>query len=103
MDKTCDLLRLARALSQAASREEWEALGRLDGELAALLLQLGAPCNWSNAQQQAVGVLRQAHQDAWRSCQRESESLAQRLAGMHASRDGWLAYAMNDAHEGDHA
>lgn len=96
MDNSRVLLKMAQGFGLAAAKQDWAALAALDAELAQLLLQLGPLESWQASQRRAVSALREAHREAWQSCQRESAELARRIAGMQASKDGWLAYAMNE-------
>lgn len=96
MDNSRLLLKMAHGLSLAAAQRDWAALAALDAELARLLLQLGPQAAWPASQREAVDALRVVHRDVWQDCQRESGELARRIAGLHARRDGWLAYAMNE-------
>ena len=96
MDRQVALLRLARRLAAAAADKDWETLGRVDRELAAALPQLAAHGAWSPAEQRALDELQRAHAAAQADCLRETAEAGRRLGQMRESKEGWMAYAMNE-------
>jgi len=96
MDRQVPLLRMARRLAAAAADKDWDTLGRIDRELAATLPQLAARGAWSTAEQRALDELQRAHDAARADCVRETAEAGRRLSQMRESKEGWMAYAMNE-------
>ncbi|WKB54109.1 hypothetical protein [Eleftheria terrae] len=93
------LLGLAGRLSHAAASRDWAALAQADAELQALAPQLARREDWSSAELRAFAVLQHAHQHARERCACEAERIDARLAELRSSKDGWLAYALNEDSE----
>ncbi len=100
MDRQVALLRLARRLAAAAADKDWDTLGRVDRELAAALPLLAAHGAWSTAEQRALDELQRAHGAARADCARETADTGRRLGQMRESKEGWMAYAMNEEWQG---
>lgn len=95
MAKRLDVLAaLATRLRAAAVARQWVAVGRIDGEIAALLAGFRAGCPLSGAERQALDALAAVHRMARESCAEDAARLERRLTEMCTHRDGWMAYAM---------
>lgn len=94
MDRERLLLNLAGRLAKATRENDWEALARIDSELARYLTDEADQTNvWSKAERRALSVLRTAHGKALEQCSVELDRLAMLLEEMRNNKDGWLAYA----------
>lgn len=96
MDRSLQLRQMARRLAAAATDKDWHTLAGLDRQLAANLPALAAAGPWTGVERSALDALHAAHLAASRECAAEAEGLARRLAELRETRDGWLAYAMNE-------
>ncbi|NLG77557.1 MAG: hypothetical protein GX535_15100, partial [Xanthomonadaceae bacterium] len=71
-------------------------LGAIDRELARALRK--EQRTWSPSERAALEDVRRAHSEAWEHCTREATRIDEVLLQMRLHRDGWMAYAMSDAH-----
>jgi hypothetical protein len=95
MDKQAQMLGFAQRLQHAGSRRDWQALGRIDDELAAQASAWREAGAFSAAEQRALVQLRQAHRDASAQCRGELQSLEQTLAQISSQQGRWQAYAQS--------
>lgn len=95
MDKAFAWNTLARGLREAAGNRNWEAVARLDGQIAALLRSIDSHAALSAAERQALNELRNAHQAAAAACASEIEVVGRQLDAMRSRLNGWRAYAEN--------
>jgi hypothetical protein len=95
MDKSFAWNTLARGLREAAVNHNWEAVARLDGQIANLLRSLGSLPALSTAERMALDELRDAHQAAADACAKEIDVVGRQLDEMRSRQDGWRAYAVN--------
>ena len=93
MDKQMQIARFSRGLQQAAGTRDWQALTRLDRELAELLRQWPALQDWSAAERSALEGLQQIHAQTQQRCSAELQQVAATLEQMRAGRGRWHAYA----------
>ena len=94
VDRENLLLDLAGQLNKAARESDWEALARVDSEMALRLASEAAqPNGWNNAERHALDVLHMAHRKALEQCAGELSRVAVLLEEMRNNKDGWLAYA----------
>ncbi|MBS0353885.1 MAG: hypothetical protein JSR83_08270 [Proteobacteria bacterium] len=97
MAERLDLLAaLATRLRAATAARQWAAVGRIDGEIAALLESFRTGFPLSSAERQAVDALAAVHGLAREVCADEAARIGRRLAEMCTHRDGWMAYALTD-------
>ncbi|MFC0250583.1 hypothetical protein [Massilia consociata] len=96
MNRTRAIDGLAAVLRDAASRSDWELLGRAVGELAPALQRLGAGTPWTGAERAALGRLRSAHDGAAVQVAATTTQLQARLDDMRGNKEGWMAYALAD-------
>lgn len=87
------MIALTRRLMEAAEERNWEALSRVDGEVAAALPGLLDQGALSAAERSALDEVQRAHLHAGNACSAELATLAQRLEDMRANHSGWRAYA----------
>ena len=85
---------LARGLQAATASGDWTALVRLDTDVAAALACMDGA--WTVGEREALQALRTAHDAAFRGCTEEARVLGLRLEELERSKEGWMAYAMND-------
>lgn len=97
MDKLARMRDITLRLTAATTHRDWSGLARIDQELAQFLSGQGRIAGWSRAEQSAVQALQDVHRAALRSCSDEMAVLKDKLAGMHAHKDGWQAYALSEA------
>lgn len=95
MDKPLAWNMLARGLREAAGNRSWEAVGRLDRQVAELLRSLDGGRLLSPAERAAIEELRAAHQAATSACASEIEAVGGQLDEIRARLDGSRAYAAN--------
>jgi hypothetical protein len=95
MDRKALLDDLAMRLRQAAGSSNWRELKATDRELAALLPKIDARHAWTESEWAAFLALKRAHGDVREHCRREAVLYARRIAGMRATRIGWMAYALH--------
>lgn len=96
MDRAAQMRQMTRRLHAAAQGKDWQALAGLDQQLASSLPVLAAEGPWTDAERRALEALYAEHLSASRQCALEAEAMAQRLDALRASKDGWLAYAINE-------
>jgi hypothetical protein len=99
MDKSPALLRIAESLRSAADGAAWEQLGQMTRALAPQLNALAARGPLSPAERAALQRLREAHDHAARAVAAAAGSLSTRMDDMRANKDGWIAYALQNASE----
>lgn len=95
MLRTSHLLIFAGRLSEAAAAGNWDALARVDGEIALTVPRLAARGPWSAGEQAALDQLRDAHREAYGRCARELGLVQERIEALQVSRAGLRAYAEN--------
>lgn len=96
MDNGAQLLALARRLRDAAACQDWEAVGDLDREVAALVASLAKVDQPSAAERTAFDALHRVHTAARLQCEVECARLATGLTELQTHKEGWLAYGMNE-------
>jgi hypothetical protein len=99
MDKSAALLRIAASLRGAADGAAWEQLAQMTRALAPQLEALAARGPLSGAERAALQQLREAHDHAFDAVAAASQALQGRMDDMQANKDGWIAYAMQNATE----
>jgi hypothetical protein len=97
MPRQQQLAQLATELLHAARAQEWERLQAADSALARELPQLAAQGPWTTTERSALQRLAQAHAVAMQLCADASQTLQQQINQVRESRDGWLAYALQDS------
>ena len=97
MPRRLQLAQMATRLLAAARARDWAALETIDRELSQQLPQLAAQGPWSAPERGALQSLSQAHAMALQACSTAGAALGQHIAQLRAGRDGWLAYALQDA------
>ncbi|MDN3921567.1 hypothetical protein [Roseateles violae] len=95
MDKQAQMLGLAQRLQHASSRRDWQALGRIDAELAAQARQWEGQ-SFSAGELRALAQLRQAHGDASAQCRAELKGLEQTLEQINSRQGRWQAYSQSN-------
>lgn len=93
VDKLIRMRQLAQGLREAGRNRDWQAIARLDAELAALLRS--SPTLWSAAERQALDQLEHAHTQVRQSCATELARLEQTMTQMRSGRERWQAYAQS--------
>jgi len=101
MDKSPALLRIAESLRSAADGAAWEQLGQMTRALAPQLDALAANGPMSQTERAALQRLREAHDHAAQAVAAAAASLSSRMDEMRANKDGWIAYALQNASESD--
>jgi len=99
MDKSAALLRIAESLRGAADGAAWEQVAQMTHALAPQLEALAARGPLSGAERAALQRLREAHDHAAEAVAAAARALKTRMDDMQATKDGWLAYAMQNASE----
>jgi len=99
MDKSPALLRIAGSLRSAADGGAWEQLGQMTRALAPQLDALAARGPLSPAERTALQRLREAHDHAAQAVAAAAGALSTRMDDMRANKDGWIAYALQNASE----
>jgi hypothetical protein len=97
MDKSTALLRTAESLRRAADGAAWEQLAQMTRALAPQLDALAANGPLSRAERAALMRLREAHDYAFDAVGAATSTLKTRMDDMSANKDGWMAYAMDNA------
>jgi hypothetical protein len=99
MDNSPALLRIAESLRSAADGAAWEQVAQMTRSLAPQLDALAARGPLSQTERKALQRLREAHDHAAGAVAAAAESLSTRMDEMRANKDGWIAYALQDASE----
>jgi hypothetical protein len=97
MDKSAAILRVADSLRSAADGAAWEQLAQMTRTLAPQLDALAAGGPLSSAERSALQRLREAHDHAAAAVAAAADALKHRMDDMRANKDGWIAYAMQEA------
>jgi hypothetical protein len=97
MDKSAALLRIAESLRGAADGAAWEQLAQMTRTLAPQLDALAARGPLTRAERAALQRLREAHDHAAEAVAAAAGALKTRMDDMRANKEGWIAYAMQDA------
>jgi hypothetical protein len=97
MDKSAAILRVADSLRNAADGAAWEQLAQMTRALAPQLDALAAHGPLSGAERAALLRLREAHDHAFDAVAAETRALKTRMDDMRDNKDGWIAYAMQEA------
>jgi hypothetical protein len=97
MDKSTAILRVADSLRSAADGAAWEQLAQMTRALAPQLDALAAGGPLSSAERSALQRLREAHDHAADAVAAAADALKNRMDDMRANKDGWIAYAMQEA------
>jgi hypothetical protein len=97
MDKSNALLRTAASLRSAADGAAWEQVAQMTRALAPQLDALAAGGPLSRAERAALMRLREAHDYAFDAVGAASATVKTRMDDMSANKDGWMAYAMENA------
>ncbi len=93
MDRMARLRELARDVAEAAAVRDWPAVAAADAAIAASLDAAQAPS--SAAERAALLALRDAHGSALQQCVHAAAAAEAHMARMQASREGWIAYALD--------
>jgi hypothetical protein len=88
---------LAAELSAAADGRDWPRLQAAARALPARLSELAGRGAFSAAEQQALALLRAAHDRAASAVARAARETQAVLDEMHNNKEGWMAYALNGA------
>nr|WP_315257952.1 hypothetical protein [uncultured Duganella sp.] len=83
-------------MSAAIASEDWKTLAAINTLMATALPQMAAQGKWSSAELAALSALRQMHEQAVKRCNLATDELGRRLQGMQASREGFIAYALEN-------
>lgn len=97
MDNSTSILKVAEALRSAADGAAWEQVAQMTLALAPQLEALSAGGPLSGAERAAMLRLREAHDHAYDAVAAAARSLKQRMDDMRSNKEGWIAYAMQDA------
>jgi hypothetical protein len=97
MDKSTALLRTADSLRSAADGAAWEQLAQMTRALAPQLDALAARGPLSRTERAALVRLREAHDYAADAVAAATSALKTRMDDMRNNKDGWMAYAMDNA------
>jgi ethanolamine ammonia-lyase small subunit len=97
MDKSTAILRAADSLRSAADGAAWEQLAQMTRALAPQLDALAAAGPLSSTERAALLRLREAHDHAADAVAAAADALKTRMDDMQANKDGWIAYAMQEA------
>ncbi len=92
---------LAQQLTAASAAGDWAALAAAERSMAQQLPVLHAHGPWSGPERAALDTLGAAHRDACRLCAQEKDKLGVQLSEMQANKEGWIAYALNNASDLD--
>lgn len=84
---------LARSLEHSASQRDWPKMQEIDSQIAALLASLKGQ-TLSAQKREALGALRQVHQNVIRYCQAQRDELEKQLARTRRNQEGATAYAL---------
>jgi hypothetical protein len=101
MDNSAALLRIAASLRGAADAAAWEQVAQMTRALAPQLDALATRGPLSATERAALQRLREAHDHAFDAVAAASQALQTRMDDMRANKEGWIAYAMQDATESD--
>ncbi len=96
MDRQRTLLQMTQKMSAAIASEDWKTLAAINTLMATALPQMAAQGKWSSAELAALSALRQMHEQAVKRCNLATDELGRRLQGMQASREGFIAYALEN-------
>jgi hypothetical protein len=88
---------LAAELSAAADGCDWQRLQAAARALPARLSKLAEGGVLSAAEQQALHLLRAAHDRAASAVAQAAQETQAVLDEMHNNKEGWMAYALNGA------
>lgn len=97
MPRQQQLAQFATQLLHAARAQDWEQLQAADSALARELPRLATQGPWTTTERNALQRLAQAHAMAMQLCAEASQTLEQQINQVRESRDGWLAYALQDS------
>lgn len=97
MSRPQQLALMAAKLLHAARAEDWQALQAADLELAQTLPVLAQRGPWDEAERSALERLAKAHAMARALCDKARDEVGQQLVQLRESREGWLAYALEDS------
>lgn len=100
VDKQNQLRLWAQGLREASRNRDWQAVARLDAELAAALRQWPSLAGWNPAERQALDLLKQVHTQVREFCAAEMRNLGETLELMRQGRDRWQAYAESTGWDG---
>lgn len=88
---------LAAELTSAADGRDWPRLQAAARALPARLAELAGRGPLSSIEQGALQQLRAAHERASAAVDRAARDTQSALDDMHNNKEGWMAYALNDA------
>ncbi len=100
MDRQRTLLQITQKMSAAIASEDWKTLAALNTLMASTLPTMAAQGKWNSAERAALTALRQMHNEAVKRCDAATSELGRRLQGLQANREGWIAYASEQAEYG---
>ncbi|WP_229262070.1 hypothetical protein [Duganella guangzhouensis] len=87
-------------MSAAIASEDWKTLAALNTLMASTLPKMAAQGNWNNGERAALAALRQMHNEAVKRCNAAASVLAGRLQQIQSNREGYVAYALEQAEYG---
>jgi hypothetical protein len=93
------IIEMIRRLEVASVEGDWAALARVDADVAAMLAGMTVRRAAGAAERAALERLQSAHRAAARRCDDARVEVEARLGQMTRNREGWMAYALNDARE----
>lgn len=99
MSKTRHIENMVHTLYAAIGSNDWHGMAVADHELAGVLSALSEKGAWAASDLPALAKLREAHREAQEHCARELEKAGKRLEEMRESKEGWIAYALDNNEE----
>jgi hypothetical protein len=101
MDQTERLLELAVRLREAARERKWAVLTMLNHELRDVLGSLSEKPGLSDAERNALALVKPLHVAAMAVLGTELERLAKQMTGLGEHRKAWDAYSATGNDEGN--
>jgi hypothetical protein len=101
MDRRKAIMEIRASLAAAAAARDWDAMADAVRVLERDLPALAARDPWTEAERAALRNLRAVHEQAYKACSQETESLGLRLSDMQINKAGWIAYALGSEPEPD--
>lgn len=98
MDRQRTLLVLAQKMRAAIAADDWKMLTAVNTLMAATLPAMAEQGRWTPAERAALTALRQLHEQAAARCGQSADALDTHLHSMRSNKEGWLAYALDNAY-----
>ncbi|WP_295998045.1 hypothetical protein [Rugamonas sp.] len=98
MDRQRTLLVLGQKMSAAIAADDWKMLTAINTLMASTLPAMAEQGRWTPAERAALTALRQLHEQATARCEQSADVLDTHLHAMRANKEGWLAYAFDNAY-----